>query len=168
MPSFWLIQHFLGIGTEYIIAAALTAGGIFLAVLFNPADANPVGFLLKPIRYVGFAMVVCGVAYGYGTYRESRGAEACRAAWARAEAQTKIEAMERDLEAQKAAAELKSMEIEDLAKEKQANDEKIRNYEEYVGKLSAAISSCRRATADDNRRVCAIIGPRSSGCKNSR
>lgn len=161
------VSHALGIGVDYLIAAAMVAAGIYLAAFFNLAAANPLAWLLRPLRYVGYALVVAGVAFGYGTYRESIGAAKCAAAWKEKNLELQIANLSRDLTAAKTAAEFRKAEAERYAAQKRDDDEKINAYASYTEGLSASLISCRRASADDNRRLCAIVGNAAAGCKSA-
>jgi len=159
--------NLFGIGIDYIISAVMVVGGLYLGAIFTLPPTNPVSWILRPLRYVGYALVVCGAAYGYGTFRESTGAARCQAAWKQKNYELRLLNMQRDLAAQKAAAAEKAAEAEELAKQKQEADDRIQSYATYAAGLSDSLSSCRRATPDDDRRLCDIIGNGAPGCRAS-
>lgn len=153
---------------DYIIAAAMIGGGIYLSVFFDLAATNPAAWLLRPLRFVGYALVILGVAFAYGTYRESIGASKCEAAWKQKNLELKIANLQRDLDAAKIAANAKAEEAKALAAQKQDADDKLNSYASYAAGLSASIASCRRATGDDDRRMCDILGNAAPGCKPAK
>lgn len=162
------VSESLGIGVDYLIAAGMVAAGIYLAAMFNLAATNPLSWLLTPLRYVGYALVVAGVAFGYGSFRESVGAAKCESAWKEKNLEQQVATLQRDLAAANLAAGLKAAEADSLAKQKQDSDDQITQWQDYTNSLSSSLSACRRATADDDRRLCAIIGNRAAGCKPAK
>jgi hypothetical protein len=167
MVWFW-ITHTLGIGVEYIVSGVMVAAGIYLGAVFNLAATNPFAWLLRPLRYVGYALVIAGVAYGYGTYRESVGGASVMAEWKAKNYEQQIANLKRDLGAAKLAAAFKAQEAKQLSEQKQEADGKIADYERSVQELSSAVAVCRRAAGDDDRRMCDILGNAAPGCRNSR
>jgi len=161
----YAVAEWLGIGADYIFAGLAIAAGVYLSAFFDLPPANPVAWLLRPLRYGGYALVIGGVAFGYGTYRESIGASRCEAAWKQKNYELQIANLTRDLNAQKAAAKEKADEATALAKQKKESDERIADYESSVQALSATVAACRRASPDDDRRLCNIIGDSAAGCR---
>jgi hypothetical protein len=173
----WLVKEWIGITADYIIAGLAVAIGIALAFGLPAAAASTglppwavklLGFLLVPLRYIGYGLIALGLIKGAVTYGKTLGSADCQAAWQAKNYEQQIVNLKRDLAAQKSAAEFKAQEAKDLAAQKANADEQITAYANYAAGLSTSLSACRRATADDDRRLCDIIGNAAPGCKPAR
>ena len=169
ISSAWdLASFYLGIGVFYVLSAILIAGGAYLAVLFNLAAANPLYWLLRPLRWVGICLVGLGIILASYTYGKSTGAAVVMAEWKAKNLEAKLERAQQESKAQQAAAETAKKEVERLAAEKGNQDEQIAQYQTATEQLSKEIAACRRASSDDDRRVCGITGNSAAGCKNTK
>lgn len=161
-----MFTTWLGIGVEYIIAAVMIAGGAYLAILFDLAATNPLYWLLRPLRWIGIALVLGGVVLGSFTYGKTvgtiSGARACQEEWKRKNYEAQIARLKQEADANKAAAEKAAQEAQQLASEKDAQDKQLSDYQEIAAKLPA----CRHATLDDDLRMCGITGNSPVGCKS--
>lgn len=169
MISWWnLASFYLGISLYYVISAALIAGGAYLAVLFDLAAANPLYWLLRPLRWVGMGLVGMGLIFGSFTYGKSNGAAIVTAEWKAKNLEVQLARARQESNAQKAAAQTAKEELARLKTEKDSQDEEIVQYQAATEKLSAAIIACRRSSNDDDRRVCHITGNSAVGCSRTK
>lgn len=176
MFSFF-VREWFGITIDYVLAGLAVALGVALA--FGLPDAitatgippwaqKLLGILLVPLRYIGYALIALGLIKGAVTYGKSIGAADCISAAKVAELQQQNASLQRDLDAAKAVVAFKKTEAAELAQQKQDADQKVADYGKSIESLSAAVRDCRNATADDNRRLCDIIGNAAAGCKPAR
>lgn len=170
----WLAQEWLGVTLDYVAAALIVALGLVLAFgLDFASDAawipalgkKIIKALLKPLRVIGCALIALGLVKGAVAYGKSIGAADCRAAAQAAALERQVNELTRDVNAWKAAAEFKDRELTRLAQQKEASDAQIADWKDKVGTLSKSVARCRRATADDDRRLCQLIGNAAAGCK---
>jgi hypothetical protein len=173
----WFVGEWLGIALDYVLAAGLVVAGAFLAfgleaavaALSLPAALKKIGdALVSPLRFVGFALIAIGIAKGCVAYGKSVGAADCIAQSRLAALQEENASLKRDLAAKQAAEDERKNEVAALAQQKQESDGKVNDYAASIEKLSASLSACRRATRDDDRRLCDIIGDAAPGCKSAR
>lgn len=162
------LGSFLGIASAYLLAAAMTAAGIYVAVFFDLAPANPLGWLLRPLRYVGLALAAGGLMLGAYAFGKTAATGDCLAAARLAETQQELAAARRDLAAARAASEASRKAALDFKQRKEDADVQISAGRDHVSKLDAAVARGRRATADDDRRLCAILGDAPAGCGAAR
>lgn len=160
--------EFFGIAIDYLLAGIMIAGGIYLAAFFNLAAANPLAWLLGPLRYVGYALVAAGVALGAFTFGKSVAASDCIAAGKLAVVQQENASLKRDLDAQRAATKAKEDEAAALAAQQRDADDQVASWQSYAANLSSAAAACRRATADDDARLCKLLGNAPAGCRAAR
>lgn len=165
LPGFG-VAEWIKLHLYYLEAAAAVGAGFYLYALFDLAASNPLAWLLRPIRYFGLGLIVGGVAFGYGTFREGKGAADCLAAWQAKNLQAKLAALARDRDGWKMIAEFRASEIALLSTMKDRADDKIAEHARAVAKLSAQARACRRATGDDDRRLCDLVGHRAAGCRS--
>jgi hypothetical protein len=149
------VSETIGIAPDYLIAGGMVGAGILICLLYRSS-----------LRYVGYALVVAGLVFGYGSFRDSIGGATLIQQIATWKQQVAI--LQRDLAAAKLAAGLKAAEADALAKQKQDSDDKISQWQDYTNSLSDSLRDCRRASADDDRRLCAIIGNKAAGCKSAK
>lgn len=168
IPSLLGWGHWLGLGLDYIVAGLFIAAGIYLAVFFNVAATNPLFWLLHPARYVGYALIGLGLVMGAVTYGKSVGAAECNAAWREKNLESKIARLEQERDAKAAAAKSAADNLQKIATEKETADEKVADYQTSIARLAGELAVCRRASADDDRRLCAILGPGAAGCASPR
>jgi hypothetical protein len=142
-----------GIALDYIVAAALVAGGLYVFAYF---------------RYIGLALIVAGASVGAAAYGKTLGAADCIAAGRLAETEMKLAAAERDLAAAELTAGLRTRQLAELAEKRAQANEQIAQWQAKAGKLKDAARGCRAATGDDDRRLCAIVGHKAPGCKPVR
>lgn len=161
---FWLLE-WLGITLDYAIAGVLIIGGFYVAEF---VAANPLNPLSRLFHYLGLVAVCAGVVIAAAAYGQSRGAADCAAAWKAKNYEATIANLKRDLNAKSVAADAKAKEAEQLAAQKKDADDKINEWQDYASKLSTTVAACRRATADDDRRVCDILGNAARGCQPAR
>lgn len=163
----WLISTYLGIAADYLIAAALIAGGVYLAAFFDLAATNPLAWLIRPLRFIGYALVGAGIMLSSYTYGKQTGAAVVTAEWKAKNYEMKIASLNRDIAAAKAATEAKDAEAKALEDQKRQSDDQLQDYAKYAAGLSASLSACRSASGDDDKRVCDIIGNAAPGCQSS-
>lgn len=158
----------LTIYSDYLIALVLFAVGVYLAFgLGQPA--NPImSRLLKPLRWLGFGLMIIGTALAAVTYGRSLGAAECEAAWKQKNYEARIARLEQERDAKNVAADVAASSRKQLATEKEKADGQVAGYEADVARLAAEVAACRRATAADDRRMCQILGTAAPGCSNSR
>lgn len=162
-----LISTYLGIAADYLIALVLIAGGVYLAAFFDLAATNPLAWLIRPLRFIGYGLVGVGLMLGSYTYGKQNGAAVVTAEWKAKNYETQIASLQRDLNAAHAAAESKAQEAQELEQQKRQSDDQLADYTKYAAGLSASLSACRGATGDDDKRVCDIIGNAAPGCQAS-
>lgn len=173
----WLAGQWLVPTLDYLLAGLLVAGGVLLAfALPTFVAANPeiwlVKFVAGPLvwllKYVGYVLIVVGIGKAAIAYGETVGAANCAAAWRAKNYEATIANLKRDNDALQAAAKAKDDEARTLAKQKETTDAQISDYIQATSKLSASLAACRRASADDDRRLCDILGGAARGCRASR
>lgn len=157
------VATWLGIGFSYVAAAALVGLGLYLAVLFNLAATNPLSWIVRPLRFVGYAMVGCGLMMAAFTYGKATGAADCTAAWKEKNYEAQIVRIRSELNAKKEAAEVAEQLAQSLATDNLYTQRKLDDAQAAVRNLPA----CRRATDDDDRRLCDIIGDDAPDCRHS-
>ena len=164
MFGWGLISMWLGIWLDYAIAALMIAGGVYLAILFDLASANPLYWLLKPLRWAGIGIACAGVLFGGYTYGKSVGAEAVTTEWKAKNLEAQIERQKQELQARDEATKKVKEALEQIAEQKNDLEKQVADYQQAVAQLPV----CRRATDDDDRRVCDIIGNAAAGCKPAK
>lgn len=168
IPSLLGWGTWFGIAADYFLALVLVAAGVYLAFgLGQPA--NPIlSRLLKPLRWLGYGLMIAGVALAIFTFGKSTGASECEAAWKEKNYEARIARLEQERDAKKTAAEQTAASLKQLATEKEEADGKVAEYQADVARLSSEVAAGRRATADDDHRMCQILGPAAPGCRNPR
>ena len=164
MAALHFAIQWIGIGVEYLVAIALIVGGLYISVLFTINSANPLAWLLKPLKIAGYVMALVGLSIGLIAYGKTIGAADCQKRWQAANLQAQLDAAQRDIDIQKTAAELAKKQSDDLANQ---NDELQRKVADYENATRNA-PDCRRANPDDIGRLCAIIGHGAPGCPRSK
>lgn len=159
------IALWLGIGLGYLMAAVMAAGGGYLAFVLG---INPINPLSKLFHYLGLCLIGGAIALACVTYGKSIGAADCEAQWKAKNYEATVANLKRDLKAKQIAADAKAQEAQQLAEQKKDADAKINAWQAYASKLSASVAACRRATADDDRRLCDVIGNAARGCRAPR
>lgn len=148
------IGTWLGIGGGYALALMLVAGGGYLAIFMAG----------RPLRFLGLVFIIIGTTIAAFNFGQQRGAENCEAAWKAKNYEAQIARLRQEAGAKQIAATVAADQAQQLASEKDALQQKINDYE-----MAAANSaSCRRATDDDDRRLCNITGGAGFACSNSR
>lgn len=144
-----------GLMLDYVLAIILCGGGLYLA--FTYAE-------IKFLRFVGILLIALGVFTGAVAYGRTQGAKDCIAASKVARLREELAAKQRDLDAMTAAAKEKSDAAATLAAQKENADEQVADWTNYANKLAKDVAACRRATRDDNKRLCNILGNAPAGC----
>lgn len=142
-----------GIALDYIVAAALIGGGLYVFAYF---------------RWIGMAIIVAGFVLGAVAYGKTLGAANCIAAGRLAETETKLDAANRDLKAERATAALRKQQLDELAEKRAEANGQIAQWQAKADQLEGAARKCRAATRDDDRRLCKIVGNKSPGCAPHR
>lgn len=148
-----------GIYTVYVFAAALIVGGVYLFLRF------PASLLF---RLIGTALVIVGVIMGAVDYGKSLGAAECEQRWTEKKLDAQIDQLKQEAAAKAIAAETAAQQAKQIADANNENLGKLSDYREAIGKLASSLSDCRRASADDDRRMCNILGPTAKGCGDPR
>jgi xanthine/uracil permease len=158
----------LGFAAEYAGAALLIAAGIYLAVFFTVTETSPWARFLRPLRVIGLVLIGIGIGLACITYGKTLGATECNAAWREKNYEARIDRLNQQIEAKTAAAAAAQGSLKAIASEKDKADADVADYQVAVARLESAVASCRRATADDDRRLCQILGPAAAGCRPAR
>lgn len=158
----------LAIYADYLWALALIAAGVYLAFGVAPPTGSLWSKLLKPLRWLGYGLMIIGIALAAITYGRSLGAAECEAAWKEKNYEARIARLEQERDAKNVAADAATTSLKQLATEKEEADGKVAEYQADVSRLAAEVAACRRATAADDRRMCQILGPATPGCRDPR
>jgi hypothetical protein len=162
MFVFDLIGFWLGVTASYVIAVALIGAGLYLAIVLSE---NPVVALFRhAIRFAGVVLIALGCILGAYTFGKATGAEACEAAWKAKNYEAQIGRLKQEADAKKIAANVAEDQAQQLAS---ANDDLQKKVGEYQT-AAVGYAACRRATGDDDRRVCDITGRSAAGCHPAR
>lgn len=159
----WLTEMWL-----YVVALALIAIGFYLAFGLAPPTGTLWSRLLKPIRWLGFGMMFAGLLLIGFTFGRSQGAASCEAAWKAKNYEAQIAQLHQEASAKSVAAASAEKSLEELREKADAERSRIADYQSAVDHLSSTLVTCRRASRDDDRRVCELIGNAAPGCANSR
>lgn len=151
----------LGIGIDYLIAAALIAAGVYLVFFVG-------GLFAKPLRFVGALLIGTGLIIASYSYGKSVGAQKCEAEWKQKNYEAQIAELKREAAIKELAANLAKRQADQLASQNDDANSKINDYQSDVERLSSALASCRRATADDDRRMRDITGTKAGSDKNPK
>jgi hypothetical protein len=151
------ILLWLNIAAAYIIAAAMIAGGGYLYAVLGANPLNPLG---KLFRYAGRVLIVVGIILGAVNYGKSTGAADVEANWKAKNYEAQIVRLKQEMAGHKLAASVAESQADNLASENDAAQKQIAAYQAALGPGAA----CRLPTADDDRRVCDIIGRSAAGC----
>ena len=162
---FSLFTLWLTVWMDYLIAAALIAGGGYLAFVLG---ANPINPLAKLFHWIGLLLIAAGILIGAVAYGKSVGASDCEAAWKAKNYEAQIDRLKQENSAQKLAADTAAEQAQQLASQANVQQSQIDDYKASTDKLSSAIALCRRASSDDDQRVCLITGRNSAGCKPAK
>lgn len=166
MFTLFTLTEWIGIGAGYFVALALILGGIYVAfVLVASPWAAPFARLL---RFAGLSMVGVGLMLAAFNYGKATGAADCQAAWKAKNYEAKITRLKQEADAKKTAAEEAEKSLKEIASQKEEADGKVADYQVSTARLANALASCRRASVDDDRRLCDIIGRSAPGCKSAR
>jgi hypothetical protein len=154
------ILHSLSVGWGYLSALGLIVAGIYLGfVLPTTPMAAPFARLL---RFLGVALVAMGAGLGAYTIGRSNGAADCQAAWKARNLEAQIGRLKQEAAVKQIAADLAGRQASELADQ---NADLQTRVNDYANSLRNA-DTCRRATRDDDRRVCDITGRSAPGCAN--
>ena len=126
--------------------------GLLAAVPGLGAVMTALGSWFKFILQCNICMILLGgfIAFSYGDIRGyQRASKACQAH----QAQLEAAAARRDAEAAKLAAAAANASNEQLNELASTLQGKVDNYEQAIAKLQADKVACRRATADDVKRL---------------
>lgn len=147
-----LVSNWLGVALEYIVAAALVAGGGYLEFVIGPAPFG-IPALGSPFRFLGRLVLAGGLVLGAITYGKSLGLKACAADARVAELQAENARLKLSAAMKDAASMSALSSLQTLARQNDAAQSQIADYQSRALSLDA----CRRATDDDDRRVRAIL-----------
>jgi hypothetical protein len=166
----WFLTWF-GLTVDYVIAAGMIAGGLYLAVLFDLAVTNPLYWILRPIRWVGLALAIGGLSYGVYTYGKTvgvhEGASACYQEWQQKNYEARIAKLEQEANIKAEAAAKAEQALAEIASQADALQKQVDDYADEVKTLPKVLADCRRANDDDNKRLCQLTGNTDPGCKAS-
>lgn len=157
MPHIDWLWIFGGVGATGLIALAI----------FAPAVLALAGQGLMAIARtrLGLAVLALGLGLALGdVYGTTLGAADCRAGQIARDAAAREAALKRQLDNQEKAARAAGDQAALLASQKEATDEKLARYRGQIDRLAAAIRDGRRATADDDRVLCDVLGDAPAGC----
>jgi hypothetical protein len=157
-----------GIAIDYLLAAGLMAAGIYIVGFFTVSSASPFYRFLTPLKWVGGAIAALGLIIGSVTFGKSIAASDCIAAGRLAAVQQENASLKRDLKAQRAATKAKEDEAAKLAAQQRDADDQIASWQSYAATLSTAVAACRRATRDDDARLCKLLDNAAAGCRAAR
>ena len=158
------ILHWLDLALVYAAAAALSGGGLYLALIFGRNPLNPLTLFAKPLRWVGVGMVAFGCVLGAYNYGRSVGAAAVEARWKEKNYEAQIARLARDAAVQKLAADLAAQQSQQLTSLNNDLQDKLVAYEN----APRGNADCRLPTADDDRRMCALVGAAAPGCQRAK
>jgi len=162
------VTAWAGIALDYDWAVLMIAAGFYLAEFFDLAAANPLAWLLRPLRYFGYALIMAGAAYGYGTWREAHAVSDCISAERLSAVQSERNSLQQQVDGWKKTAALNQAAAERASKDKERADGLLAKWKAQVGRLSQARRAARAATADDDRRLCELLQNRAPGCQLRR
>ena len=163
------LMTWLGVTVSYVIAAAMVAGGAYLSVLFDLAPTNPLYWLLRPLRWVGIALVAGGLMYGSYTFGRANGlidgGAEVRREWEQKNLEAEIAQLKIEADARKLAQENAEKALNEIMNQADALQKQVDDYAQEITTLPKILSDCRLSTDDDNRRLCTITGNAAAGCK---
>ena len=162
---FSLFTLWLGVWMDYLIAAALIGGGGYLAFVLG---ANPLNPLAKLFHLIGLCLMVVGLIVAAVAYGKSVGAADVTAEWKAKNYEAQIDRLKQENSAQQLAAATAAEQAQQLASQANVQQSQIDDYKAATDKLSIAIAMCRRASSDDDRRVCLITRSNSDSCKPAK
>lgn len=162
-PWWQKLLTFAGISLEYVIAAAMVAGGIYLVAIIS--TTNP---FIRPLRWVGIALICGGVGLGLFTYGKTvgsaRGSAACYREWNQKNYEAQLQKLKQETEAKQIAIDTANEETKKLEAENAKLQDMVADYMVATAKLP----DCRHATDDDNKRVCKLTGNAAGGCSSPK
>jgi hypothetical protein len=153
MISAWVMGWFAAL-KDYIIAGGLIAIGIYVALYWQHRFA----------RIVGMMLLGAGIGWGCFAYGRTVGGAYCYRQWEAANVKAKHDAEARDAEMELLTRAMADKYEKDLASQAADLQEKVKQYEDATKNAA----TCRRATADDIRRLCNITGSTAAECKNTK
>ena len=163
------ILTWLGISLQYIIAFGMIAGGAYLAAVFDIAATNPLYWLLRPLRWVGIALVAGGLMFASFTYGKTtgilEGGSAVKQEWEQKNYEAKIAKLQQEAEIKQLAADNAEKAMNEIMNQADTLQKQVDDYAEEISTLPKVLSECRLSTADDDRRLCRITGNTAVGCK---
>jgi hypothetical protein len=163
-----LILSYLGVSVTYVISGIMIVGGLYLGVVFSIPATNPLAWVLRPLRFVGFGIFAIGLflaAYTTGKARGiATGAAEVTAEWQAKNLEAAAARAKQEAEAQKIAAQESQAAAKRLAEFNDALQQQVTSYEE----AAKGYAACRRSTDDDDRRMCKLSGNSAIGCKNTK
>lgn len=168
IPSLLGWWYSLQIASDYLLAVAMIGGGIYLVFGLGQPTNPLLSRLLKPLRWLGYGLMLAGAALAIFTFGKSSGAAECEAAWKEKNYEAQIARLVQEKNAKATAAAAAETSLKEIASQKETADGKVAEYQADVARLAGAVAACRRATDDDDRRMCAILGPAAAGCGNPR
>jgi hypothetical protein len=155
----WHFLEWLSLLGWYVISIAELGGGGYLALFI--AGVNP---FAKPLRYVGFVLIAAGLITGAFTFGRQIGGGIVEAAWQQKDYESQIAALKRDMDAKQVAADTAAAQAQQLASQNDDLQKQVSDYQDAAAHFDAR----RRATADDVRRLCNIVGNSAPGCQHSK
>lgn len=161
------VTETLGTIGSYVAAVLFVVAGVYLATFADVSETSPLRPFLKPLRYVGLGVASFGIVLASAAYFKHVGAAACEQAWRQKNLEAQIADLRQDNNALRAAASARADEARVLAQQKRTADAKLAQWQEYAGTLQSSVAVCRRATRDDDRRLCELIGNAAEGCPAS-
>ena len=156
------ILTWLDVGFDYLVAAVLIVAGLYLAIVLCTSPA--LALFSRAIRFAGLALIGAGLIIGAIAYGEANGARKCEEAWKAKKYEAQIDRLKQERDAKNIAAAAAAQEAQQLASQ---NDDMQKQLVEFQD-AARSLPTCRRATVDDDRRLCAILGAAAAGCRPSR
>ncbi|MCW5693311.1 MAG: hypothetical protein KIT48_13200 [Pseudolabrys sp.] len=152
--------EWLSFARDYLIALALVAGGAYVGFVL-PANPWAAPFT-RLLRFLGVVLIALGVGLAMFTLGRSTGAANCEAQWKTKNLEAEIARLKQEAAVKQLAADLAGRQAADLVEQNTDLQTKVNDYAETLRNSAA----CRRATGDDDRRLCDITGRSAAGCSN--
>lgn len=152
----FFVREYIGIGLRDIFAAALILVGGYLTFVLGTNILWG-----KALRFLGVCMILLGAANWLIAYGDKEGTQRCQAAANVKGLQDQIQQLTRERD----AANLASAQAAEARRklEEQANEQQAQlgQWETFASTLHV---TGRAATADDDNRLCKLLGNAPAGC----